>query len=148
MKKNFKLTKESKVNWEGRTLFRIQATATFSIGTSGPSIKKGEKGGWIEDIKNLSGSAWVYGEAEVYGYKWKVSPLQIQGTQHFVNVCAKGVLRIGCFELPFKEWMEKFKVIGKREGYTPTQIKEYGLYIDLAIKLYPERKKRTATKKT
>ena len=160
MKKNFKLTKESKVNWAGKTLFRIQATISFK------SITKGDKGGWVEAEANMYGDAWVYGNAKVYGNArvygnawvsgdarvygnarvygdaWKKSPLQIQGTDHFINICKKGFLKIGCFELSFMEWKKEFKRIGKSNGYTPTQIKEYGAYIDLAIKLNPKPKKK------
>ena len=71
----------------------------------------------------------------VYGNAWEKSPLQIQGTRHFVNFCAKGILKIGCHELKIDVWLKKFKTIGKENGYTEEQIKEYGLYIELAKKL-------------
>jgi hypothetical protein len=32
-------------------------------------------------------------------------------------------------------WLKKFKDIGKENGYTEEQIKEYGLYIKLAKEL-------------
>ena len=58
----FKLTNETKVIF-GRTLFRLEATASFG------NVKKGEKGGWVEKEDNLSqdGNAWVSGNAWVYG---------------------------------------------------------------------------------
>jgi len=37
--------------------------------------------------------------------------------------------------LTFAEWKAKYKTIGKSEGYTAEQIKEYGLLIALVIKL-------------
>ena len=37
----------------------------------------------------------------------------------------------------FEHWKKEFTIIGKEAGYTEEQIKEYGLYIDLAIKLNP-----------
>ena len=64
---NHKLTEESKVSkFSGKTLFRIEATANIKW------AKKGEKGGWVEKIENVSGDAWVYGDAEVSG-KLKLS---------------------------------------------------------------------------
>ena len=65
--KKYKLLKtDTKKSSEGKTLFRIQALAGFSI------FKKGEKGGYIEKEANLSqdGDAWVYGNARVYGNAW------------------------------------------------------------------------------
>ena len=91
--------------------------------------KKGDKGGWIEKQSNLTGDAWVSGDA------WEQSPLQIQGSKHYLNECKKGYLKIGCIEKSFTDWQEHFEEIGKNNGYTEKQVKEYGLYINLAIQL-------------
>jgi len=157
----FQLTSETVQHWTGATLYRIKALKTFG------NISKGDLGGFVEALKNLSedGDAWVsgnarvygnarvsgnarvfgnarvsgnaqvYGNARVYGDAWEESPLQIQGTKHFVNICAKGNLKIGCYELEIDSWLSKFEEIGSNEGYTKKQIKEYGLYIKLAKEL-------------
>ena len=139
--KHFKLTEETKVNILGVTLFRIELIADCKWG------KIGEKGGFIQKEDNLSGNAWVSGNAEVYddarvygdasvsGDAWNKSPLQIQGTKHYVNECKKGHLKIGCMEFSFSYWKENFESAGKNNGYCESEIKEYGLYIDLAIKI-------------
>ncbi len=147
MENYFKLTAETKVNIFGVKLFRIELTIDCKWG------KKGEKGGWIESEKisngnaRVSGNAWVSGDAQVYGNArvsgnaqvygnaWKKSPLQIQGSRHFLNICAIGILRIGCQEKPLNDWKKIFKTIGVEYGYTKEEIAEYGLYINLAIKL-------------
>jgi hypothetical protein len=72
---------------------------------------------------------------------WSKAPLQIQGSRHFVNVCNKFVLRIGCNEFTFEHWKENFKTIGKENGYTAEEITEYGLYINLVIKIYGLKEK-------
>ena len=61
MEKKYKLTEET-TNMGGRTLYRIEALRDFS------DVKKGDKGGFIENEKNLSQIAdcWVYGDAMVY----------------------------------------------------------------------------------
>lgn len=60
----YEATGETK-EWLGRTLYRIRAVA--EIAALGISI--GQLGGWIEKPENLSvsGDAWVYGDARVYG---------------------------------------------------------------------------------
>jgi hypothetical protein len=95
----------------------------------------------------VSGNARVYGDAQVYGYArvsgdarvsggaWEQSPLYIQGSRHSVTNTSHGKLSIGCITLTFKEWKKQFRAIGKREGYTPAQIKEYGAIIALATKI-------------
>ena len=62
MKKKYKLTSEKK-EWCGKTLFRIEAIASFG------SVSKGDKGGFIEKEENLSqkSEAWVFDNAQVYG---------------------------------------------------------------------------------
>jgi len=83
----------------------------------------------------VSGDARVYGDAMVYGDAWDKSPLQIQGTKHFINICAKGKLKIGCkcFEISF--WLKNFREIGEKEGYSESEINEYEMYINIASKL-------------
>ena len=71
MEKKYKLTEET-INVDGRTLYRIEALKDFN------DVKKGDKGGFIENEKNLSQSddCWVYGKARVldnarvYGNAW------------------------------------------------------------------------------
>ena len=67
MQKKYEFTGETKV-WCGITLHRIRAAIDFTL-RSGIKVTKGEEGGWIEKEENLShaGSAWVCGNAEVYG---------------------------------------------------------------------------------
>ena len=89
----------------------------------------------------VSGNARVYGDAQVYGNAqvsgdaWENSPLYIQGSRHGITNSSHGKLNIGCIVLTFKEWKKQFRAIGKREGYTPAQIKEYGAIIALATKI-------------
>lgn len=65
--KKFELTAESKINWFGRTLYRIKACIDFTT-ISGDEIKTGDLGGYVEKEQNLShdGKAWVWGDAKVY----------------------------------------------------------------------------------
>lgn len=61
--KKYEFTGEIKTNIFGKTLRRIKASVKFGI------VEVGELGGWIEKEENLevSGNAWVYGDAEVSG---------------------------------------------------------------------------------
>ena len=85
----------------------------------------------------VSGDAWVYGNAQVsgdarvYGNAWEKSPLYIQGSRHAMTLCSRTEIAIGCHIHKITEWRETYKAIGKAEGYTPAEIKEYGEYIAL-----------------
>ena len=61
MEKKYKLTEET-INVDGITLYRIEALIDFG------DVKKGDKGGFVENDRNLShdGNCWVYGNAKVY----------------------------------------------------------------------------------
>ena len=89
----------------------------------------------------VSGDAWVFGDAQVFGKAvvfsdaWMETPLFIQGTKHGVSNSSYGKLSIGCVTLTFAEWKKQYRAIGKREGYTEKQIKEYGAIIALATKI-------------
>lgn len=60
MSKHFKLTDETIIH-DGITLYRIEATIDSR------HAKKGDKGGFVETIDNLSDEAWVGDNARVYG---------------------------------------------------------------------------------
>ena len=62
MEKKYKLTDET-INVGGKKLCRIEALKDFG------DVKKGDKGGFIEDEHNLShdGNSWVYDNARVCG---------------------------------------------------------------------------------
>ena len=66
--KKIELTAESKINWFGRTLYRIKACIDFTT-TSGNEVKTDDLGGYVEKEQNLShdGKAWVWGNAKVWG---------------------------------------------------------------------------------
>jgi len=79
----------------------------------------------------VSGNARVYGNAQVFGDAWDKSPLFIIGSKHSLTNCKKGFIRIGCHCKKIDWWLENFEDIGKKENYTPDEIKEYGAYIRL-----------------
>ena len=57
--RKYELTNIS-MEFEGRTLYRIIALKNFS------DVRKGELGGWVSGIDNLSqeGNCWIYDEAK------------------------------------------------------------------------------------
>jgi hypothetical protein len=63
------------------------------------------------------------------------SPLNICGTRHAVFVPKFGELQIGCICRPLAWWQENRVRAGEENGYTPAEIEEYRLYIDLYAKL-------------
>ena len=90
---------------------------------------------WMTGNARVTGNAQVYGAAWVTDNAWEMSPLYIQGTKHSVTNCAHGSIAIGCLVHTFAEWKAKYKAIGKAEGYTAAQIKEYGHHIAYVIKV-------------
>jgi hypothetical protein len=60
-KRHYELTDEFMINEKGIKLFRIRCIEAFR------GIEVGELGGWIEKPENLSGDAWVFDNARVYG---------------------------------------------------------------------------------
>lgn len=91
--------------------------------------------GWVANTATVAGTAYigpdarVFGDAQVFDNAWKTSPLYIQGSKHALTNCAYGQIIIGCQVHSFSEWKKLYKKIGKENGYTAEQIKEYGLHI-------------------
>ena len=97
---------------------------------------------WVYENSLVSGDARVFGNAQVSGNtwvsgdSWETSPLQIQGTRHFLNMTTKSLLKIGCHSHTIQWWLDNYRIIGQKEGYTPNQIKEYGDYLRIFRKRY------------
>jgi hypothetical protein len=72
----YEFTGETKTAPNGATLHRIRALVAFG------SIAAGTLGGWIESEANLaqvSGNAWVYGDAQVSGDAWVSGNARVYG---------------------------------------------------------------------
>lgn len=59
----------------------------------------------------------------------KKTPLQIQGSLNPIVAFDSGIVAIGCKDLHIDEWLEKYEMIGKVQGYSAEQIREYGSYL-------------------
>ena len=64
--KHFKLRTDLTIKVGEKTLYRIEATKDIERF----GVKAGDLGGYIEKEDNLSGDAWVSGDARVYGNAW------------------------------------------------------------------------------
>ncbi len=40
-----------------------------------------------------------------------------------------GLVKIGCHEDTLKNWLKTYRAVGKKESYTPVQIKQYGIML-------------------
>lgn len=129
MQKFWKLTNDFIVSENGVKLFQLELIVDCKWGTAGA------KGGYIEKEDNLFGDAWVSGNAKVYGGKFEKSPLQIQGTKHFVCIPKPGYLKIGCEERLISDWESNYIEIGDENEYSESEKEEYFEYIKIAKKI-------------
>ena len=101
----YKFTKKTKVVF-GVKLKQIQATKSFGM------IAKSEIGGWIESKKNLGedGSAWVSGNARVYGdAKIKTTVLNLIASCEFNVTSYNKYIQFGCYLHTITEWKKILK---------------------------------------
>ena len=84
----------------------------------------------VSGYAHVYGSAHVYGNAHVSGDAWVLAPICFTGTKHTIGVCASGIVRVGCHQMPIKEWLSKYESVGKSEGYSDAEIAEYKMYLD------------------
>ncbi len=67
---------EEEVHHFGHRLRRIRAL----VDLPDRRVKKGETGGWVSDSAEISGSAWVYDEARVYGSSRVFDSAEVSGS--------------------------------------------------------------------
>lgn len=87
------------------------------------------------DIR-VGGATKIFGASRMNGGTWYATPLQLQGTMHWVNMSDIGWLRIGCQNKTVEEWLDIFEDVGEKKKYTQEQIEEYEEYMELAAMLF------------
>ena len=94
--KRWEFTGETKIHF-GITLRRIRAAVEFKL-KCGIVIGKGELGGWIEKESNLSGNAWVSGNAKVKSSKdYCVYKNTWSSFRWFTYTRSNKMWKVGCF---------------------------------------------------
>lgn len=58
--------------------------------------------------------------------------LRLSGGRHDVIANADGRVYIGCYVYPIERWLESYKAIEKKEGYSDDEISDYGERLKLA----------------
>lgn len=85
--KHFKLRTDLTIKVGEKTLYRIEATKDIEKF----GVKVGDLGGYIEKEENLSGDAWVSGDAKVYGNAFVSGDAEVCGNaQVYGNVWVSG----------------------------------------------------------
>ena len=94
----------------------------------------------------VSGNARVSGNAQVSGNAWVLNPLTITGSAHTVSLVSYTQIAVGCEIHDFAYWLKNYKTVGKENGYTPEQIKEYGEILNYLVKAAKPYIKRNKAK--
>ena len=88
----------------------------------------------VSGTAQVSGDTLVPGNAWVSGDTWVLNPLTITGSAHTVNLVSYTQIAVGCKIHDFAYWLKNYKTVGKENGYTPEQIKEYGEILNYLVK--------------
>jgi len=135
--KKYELIAEKSIEYFGVKLFKIRALVSFGV------VTKGEEGGYIEKEDNLSqvsGNAWVSGnarvsgDARVYGNAWVSGDARVYGNAHilwfskvgselgtltaFRNSYGDVTITRGCFIGSISDFC---KAVTKKHGGTPQE---------------------------
>ncbi len=125
MSKHFKLRLDLKKVLFGTTLFQIEATIKGYWGDVGTL------GGFIEKETNVSGNAWVYGnarvsgDAQVYGNAQvsKFGDCVVINNQKNTITLIPNLITIGCLSWSSLELFDtNYKRKGEENGYTEDEI--------------------------
>ena len=123
---------EIKHRFNGKILFSME-TETMKL-TLEAAVKSGA---------NLS-NAYLGGSGAYFsGAKGGPFPIFITSDQYgFQQANADGsVLRSGCIEKPLDWWVENIRRTAERHNYTPRQVDEYEVFVEMFAKIAEIRKK-------
>ena len=93
----------------------------------------------VYEYAQIGGNAQVCGDSTVYGYACLITGKITSNCiwfylgRHALTLQGDGSVKIGCKCMSIDEWIERYKEIGKSEGYSKEEIKIYG-YILKKIK--------------
>ena len=95
-------------------------------------------GGWIYGGLILGGliNGGKFCGGEICDGIWDDNPLFIVGSKYCIYIPEPGKIKIGCSTHTFDYWLKNYKRIGKEQGLSEKEIKEYGSYIKLFIERY------------
>ena len=126
---------EIKHRFNGKILFSME-TETMKL-TLEAAVKSDADLGGVD----LSG-AYLSG-TNLSGAKGGPFPIFITSDQYgFQQANADGsVLRSGCIEKPLDWWVENIRRTAERHNYTPRQVDEYEVFVEMFAKIAEIRKK-------
>lgn len=149
MNKKYKLRKDLKIEFRGKTLYRIEAKKSFHgvvKGDLGGFIEKesnlsGDGNSWVSDNARVSGNALVSDNAWVSGYtRVTVSPIVLTNVCKWNLTITDSHLQVGCIIKTYNEWIDW--LITKDEYGTPRYSDEFKK-IEVAIRCAVELAKST-----
>ena len=67
----------------------------------------------------------------INGYDMPVPPIQYNGSRYPIGYHSPGVISSGCITKPLTWWVENVRRCAEENKYTPEQIDEYEIYVEL-----------------
>ena len=93
-------------------------------------------GASIGDRARIGNEASIGNEARI-GYRASIGKtIFITGSRNPVNYYGLDVIHIGCIRKTIAEWQEQYREVGREDGYSYEQIREYGAYIQMIAELH------------
>ena len=90
----------------------------------------------IGDRARIGNEASIGNEARI-GYRASIGKtIFITGSRNPVNYYGLDVIHIGCIRKTIAEWQEQYREVGREDGYSYEQIREYGAYIQMIAELH------------
>ena len=84
----------------------------------------------------IGNEASIGNEARI-GYRASIGKtIFITGSRNPVNYYGLDVIHIGCIRKTIAEWQEQYREVGREDGYSYEQIREYGAYIQMIAELH------------
>ena len=130
-----------------------EVDSSVSIGPDAVVYESRLEGGLIVSGRTVMRSIVLGGRFRIYGGKWNKDqgkvPVCIEGSHHRLQEAKPGVIVIGCERHSITCWLNNYRKIGEKNGYSARQIEEYHAYLKMAATVIAlrKRKKKVAVNK-
>jgi len=134
-----KIRENARISCEARIRDRAVISGKAKVQDNAMIYGKAQVSGnvLVRDRVRICGNALLNGNTMLSGLTflnagvWEKSPIQIQGPRDWIHQISPTHVAIGDMAMHVDDWLEEYKAIGAKRKYSPEEVEELGIYLNV-----------------